>query len=64
VSAAWLTIDLVIDLFFCVDIVINFFSAIESENGDLITDRKQIAIRYLTTWFLLDLASSLPISAI
>ena len=29
------------------DTVLNFFSAIENDNGDIIIDRKKIALRYL-----------------
>ena len=52
--------DTIIDVFFFVDIFINFFSATENKSGKLITDHKTIAKMYLTGWFLLDLIACIP----
>ena len=64
ISDAWLWTDNIIDIFFMVDIFINFSCAIEDESGDLIINRKKIALRYLQGWFVLDLASCFPITII
>lgn len=46
---------------FCLDIILNFLTAYEDDNGELVANRKQIARQYLKTWFLIDLFSSFPI---
>lgn len=45
-----------IDIIFFLDIIVNFFSAVE-HNGSIVDNRKEIAIRYMWTWFLLDLCA-------
>ncbi|THU50872.1 hypothetical protein C4D60_Mb06t24930 [Musa balbisiana] len=53
--------DNVIDAFFAVDIVLTFFVAyIDSGTQVLVRDPRKIAVRYLSTWFIMDLASTLP----
>ncbi|RWW80948.1 hypothetical protein BHE74_00010688 [Ensete ventricosum] len=45
----------------CFDIVLTFFVAYLDKTSYLLIDsRKTIAWRYLSTWFLLDLASTVP----
>ena len=44
---AWVYTDTVLDFLFIIDMILNFFSAIENDNGDIIIDRKKIALRYL-----------------
>ena len=60
----WLYMDLVIDFLFIFDISLNFFTAIEDDNGELISDHGTIVKAYLKSWFLIDIASSIPISLI
>ncbi|KGN57590.1 potassium channel AKT2/3 isoform X1 [Cucumis sativus] len=56
-----LIVDTVVDLFFAIDIVFTFFvSYIDHRTQLLVRDSKKIAIRYLSTWFLMDLASTIP----
>jgi hypothetical protein len=50
------------DIIFFVDIFIAFFSAYYNENDELVYDRAIIAKGYLTSWFLIDFLSSIPIS--
>lgn len=45
----------IIDALFFTDIIVNFFSAIEESDGSLTHRFKDIAIKYLKSWFLLDL---------
>ncbi|KAL6297522.1 hypothetical protein ACE6H2_005664 [Prunus campanulata] len=53
--------DDVVDLFFAIDIILTFFVAyIDPRSQLLVHDSKKIAIRYLSTWFLMDVASTLP----
>ncbi|KAG0481094.1 hypothetical protein HPP92_011656 [Vanilla planifolia] len=53
--------DTIIDLFFAIDITLTFFVAyIDSRTQLLVRDSKKIAIRYLSTWFVMDLASTIP----
>ncbi|KAE8690628.1 hypothetical protein F3Y22_tig00110893pilonHSYRG00131 [Hibiscus syriacus] len=57
--------DNVVDSFFAVDIVLAFFAAyIDSTTHLLVCDHKKIAKRYLSTWFNMDLASTIPFDSI
>ncbi|RCV17597.1 hypothetical protein SETIT_3G233000v2 [Setaria italica] len=53
--------DIVVDLFFAVDIVLTFFVAyIDPRTQLLVRDRKKITFRYLSTFFIMDVASTIP----
>ncbi|VAI53884.1 unnamed protein product [Triticum turgidum subsp. durum] len=53
--------DMVVDIFFTVDIVLTFFVAyIDSRTQLLVRDRRRIAFRYLSTFFIMDVASTIP----
>ncbi|XP_050210414.1 potassium channel AKT2/3 [Mercurialis annua] len=57
--------DNIVDLFFAIDIVLTFFVAyIDSRTQLLIRHRKKIATRYISTWFLMDVASTVPYEAL
>ncbi|RZB76268.1 Potassium channel AKT2/3 isoform B [Glycine soja] len=57
--------DSVVDLFFGIDIVLTFFVAyIDRTTHLLVRDKKKIVVRYLSTWFVMDLASTIPYEAI
>ncbi|XP_030552766.2 potassium channel AKT2/3 [Rhodamnia argentea] len=57
--------DNVVDAFFAVDIVLTFFVAyIDPRTQLLVCDSRRIATRYLSTWFLMDVASTLPFEAL
>jgi len=43
-----------------IDIILNFFSAIEDNNLKVEDDRWVIVKTYLTGWFILDLTSIFP----
>lgn len=63
-SASW-TLNTVTDIYFIIDVFLNFFTALPNKyDGTPITDRKIIANSYLKGWFAIDLASSLPIEYI
>ncbi|KAL1827860.1 hypothetical protein ACET3Z_006272 [Daucus carota] len=57
-----LYIDLVVDVFFAIDIFLTFFVAyVDKSTYLLIHDHKKISMRYIThLWFPLDVASTLP----
>jgi hypothetical protein len=62
---AWDWIDNVIDYFFMVDIVFNFFVGYYSERKEIwITSWRKIAKRYVKSWFALDLISVLPLDLV
>lgn len=63
-SDEWVVLDMIFDSIFLVDVVLNFFTAYEDENGELVTKKKKIVKAYLKSWFLLDLVSSVPITLI
>lgn len=52
--------ELIMNIFFLIDIVINFNTAV-IENNLIIIDRKVIAIKYLKSFFFIDLVSSIPL---
>ncbi|KAK7328292.1 hypothetical protein VNO77_22395 [Canavalia gladiata] len=57
--------DTVVDFFFAVDIVLTFFVAyIDPTTHLLVRDSKKIVVRYLSTWFLMDVASTIPYEAL
>ncbi|XP_058091177.1 potassium channel AKT2 isoform X2 [Magnolia sinica] len=57
--------DSVVDLFFTIDIVLTFFVAyIDSRTQLLVHDSRKIAVRYLSTWFIMDVASTIPFESL
>eukprot|EP00924_Labyrinthula_sp_SR-Ha-C_P016240 maker-scaffold_52-augustus-gene-1.0-mRNA-1 protein AED:0.16 eAED:0.17 QI:0/0/0.5/1/0/0.5/2/1605/861 len=53
-------LDLIIDMLFILDILVNFVSAYISEENEIIVDQFLIAKRYAKTWLFLDLVASIP----
>jgi voltage-gated potassium channel len=51
-----------IDIFFLIDIVLNFFTSYRHK-GTQITDRKKAAAHYLKTLFVIDLLANFPLDA-
>ena len=63
----WFWFELCVDIYFWIDIVINFRTAYrvsDDPNSELIIDPRLIAKRYMKSWFPIDLISCLPISYI
>lgn len=56
--------EVVVDLYFWCDIVINFRTAYYDELNELIIDNRKICKEYLTGWFVLDFLSCLPLTYI
>ncbi len=59
-TTAYLIFDTVFDIFFVVDIILTFFTAVPIRGGLLETRHKEIAKLYLRLWFWIDLATSMP----
>ena len=53
-------IEWVVDCFFFMDIILDFFMAYYTEHNELVTDRSKIIKRYLKTWFLIDVVGCFP----
>ena len=49
-----------INFIFIVDLIFTFFLPTEGPNGEAITSRKLIAIKYLRGWFVVDIISCIP----
>ena len=52
-------LNYMVDILFGIDIIVNFFSAYET-NHRIEVRIKQIVINYLLTWFALDLLATFP----
>lgn len=62
-SAKWdplFTISIIFDFTFMGDMVLTFNTAFYDEDNQIVGDRKKIIKKYLKSWFILDLASSVP----
>ena len=57
-------IDMVIELFFIMDIVVHFRTSFVDPSGRVIYDQKKIAVHYLKGWFILDFLAALPFEAL
>ena len=60
-SDAWTYLDLIVDVYFLLDILRNFRQAYYDKNGRLVAQPFVLAKDYLKSWFVLDLAASFPI---
>jgi hypothetical protein len=60
-TTALTIVDNILDIFFLVDVVLNFFTTFENQDGVTITSNKTIASRYLKSWFAIDFVSSVPL---
>ena len=52
-------IDLMVDLMFIADIIINFRTTY-LQNGEVVTNQKKIAINYVKGWFVIDTIAAIP----
>lgn len=52
-------IDLMVDLMFIADILINFRTTY-LHNGEVVTNQKKIAINYVKGWFVIDTIAAIP----
>lgn len=52
--------DLWVDFSFFCDIILTFFTALETSKGSFETNRKVIALTYLKGWFTIDFLTTIP----
>ncbi|XP_041366402.1 potassium voltage-gated channel subfamily H member 7-like [Gigantopelta aegis] len=52
-------VDLVVDIMFIVDILINFRTTFV-QNGEVMSDQQQIAFNYIKGWFVIDTIAAIP----
>lgn len=61
-DSSFFPVNMVLDVFFLMDIVINFRTGyIDHEHSTVVFNERAIAKEYLRTWFLIDVISLLPI---
>jgi hypothetical protein len=60
-TTPWVVIETIVDITFSIDLILNFFFAYYDETEEVIDTRKEIAINYIQTWFVIDLVTILPI---
>ncbi len=62
VSNTGIIIDMIIDSFFMIDVLLTFFTGYRdtNEGGMVVLNPRKIAMRYLKTWFIIDLTASFP----
>jgi len=56
----WIFFDICLDVFYMVDLLLNFVTAYMSGDNELVTDFRKIRNHYFRTWFFIDLVASLP----
>ncbi|KAF0924844.1 hypothetical protein E2562_014934 [Oryza meyeriana var. granulata] len=62
-NLSWKTflVDNIVDSFFAIDIILTFFLAyLDRKSYLLVDDPKRIAARYLSSWFVFDVCSTIP----
>jgi hypothetical protein len=59
-SVEMILFDTAVDTCFLIDLVLQFFSALERPDGTYEIRHDKIAIRYLKLWFWIDFFSSVP----
>lgn len=60
----WVVINIFIDIFFGIDIILSFISAYYTEEYELIESRRMIAKNYILGWFSIDVFAILPFDLI
>ena len=64
-SYSWTVVYVTTDILFFIDIILTFFTSVSDEQKVYdITDRCEIAKRYLKGWFWIDVLSILPLDII
>jgi hypothetical protein len=56
----WSPLENAIDFLFLFDCLLNFNLAYHDDDNSIVTSRKQIALSYARTWFVIDIISSIP----
>ena len=53
-------IEIIVDVMFVIDILINFRTTYVNKNDEVVSDPGKIAVHYLKGWFLIDLIAAIP----
>ncbi|XP_077108782.1 voltage-gated inwardly rectifying potassium channel KCNH6 [Ranitomeya variabilis] len=53
-------VDLIVDIMFIVDIIINFRTTYVNTNDEVVSHPAKIAIHYFKGWFLIDMVAAIP----
>ena len=53
-------IDLVVDVMFIIDILINFRTTYVNKNDEVVSHPGKIAVHYFKGWFLIDMVAAIP----
>ncbi|XP_008286689.1 potassium voltage-gated channel subfamily H member 6-like [Stegastes partitus] len=53
-------VDLVVDIMFIVDIIINFRTTYVNSNDEVVSQSSRIAVHYFKGWFLIDMVAAIP----
>ncbi|XP_055359672.1 potassium voltage-gated channel subfamily H member 7-like isoform X2 [Betta splendens] len=53
-------VDLIVDIMFIVDIIINFRTTYVNSNDEVVSQSTRIAVHYFKGWFLIDLVAAIP----
>jgi len=53
-------IDLIVDIMFIVDILINFRTTYVNKKDEVVSHPGKIAIHYFKGWFLIDMVAAIP----
>ncbi|XP_026169128.1 potassium voltage-gated channel subfamily H member 6-like [Mastacembelus armatus] len=53
-------VDLIVDIMFIVDIIINFRTTYVNSNDEVVSKSFRIAVHYLKGWFLIDMVAAIP----
>ena len=56
----WEILNIVVDVFFGIDIIVMFFSAYHDDDFQIIDDMGDIARNYIVGWFFLDVMAITP----
>ena len=53
-------IDLIVDVMFLIDILINFRTTYVNKNDEVVSEPGKIAVHYFKGWFLIDVVAAIP----
>jgi hypothetical protein len=53
-------IDLIVDIMFIIDILINFRTTYVNKNDQVVSHPGKIALHYFKGWFLIDVVAAIP----
>lgn len=57
-------IDLIVDIMFVIDIIINFRTTYVNKNDQIVSHAGKIALHYFKGWFLIDVVAAIPFDLI